>query len=82
MHIDTNCSIDTKTWLKHEEELKQKWTIHKCDSWTRKGTKNQQNTNIDIILTSNVMSEKVNIKWLPHIEKLSDHKPIQIEILC
>ena len=56
------------------------WKIHEVQDWTRKGSGEHKNTNIDIILTRDIEEKDIKVSLLEYNENISDHKPIRVTI--
>ena len=57
------------------------WTIHEVEGWTRRRkNEKERKTNIDIIATTRIPRDNIDIKKGDYNGEISDHIPIEIEI--
>ena len=62
IYVDMNTDVTDEKFIEIEGKIrKRNWMSHKSAQWTRKGVKNQKNTNIDIILTRNIPQELIKV---------------------
>ena len=81
VYLDINTDVNHQKFKEWESTLPARgWNIHKSNEWTRKGKARQKVTNIDIILTHNVPSDRTVVKTGRFNEIISDHKPIYVDI--
>ena len=55
------------------------WNCIESKKWTRKGYGNQNNSNIDIIMTHLIDKDDIKIEFMRKLD-ISDHIPIQITL--
>jgi len=81
IYVDINADIKTKRYqLWRKETIRMGWKIHEVQDWTRKGSGEHKNTNIDIILTRDIEEKDIKVSLLEYNENISDHKPIRVTI--